>query len=98
VDEGGGCGVLYLPPNHFKSPLPPSRSQILLGPGFAEGLGSHAPPPQPFRMSGGVAGHPAVDQALFRALGTLDLLALFLGSPGRLASQPCQASPGDQEP
>lgn len=53
-------GLLYPPTPTLKHPKPlaSSRSQILLGPGFAEGSGSQAPPPQPPGMSGGDAGPP----------------------------------------
>lgn len=56
VDRGGrgGCCTHPLTPAASSKPLPFSRSQILLGPRFAEGEGSQASPfLQPPAMSGG---------------------------------------------
>lgn len=79
-------------PQHPK-PLPSSRSQILLGPGFTEGLGSQTTLPRPPAMSGGRRTAPLGVQVPSGALETQGPVVLrFVSPPGICLSAPrCRA-------
>lgn len=88
-------GLLYPPPSppQHPKPFPSSRSQLLLGPGFADGLCSQAAPAQPRRMSGGGCRGSPVYQAPFEALGIQGPSALMLHPPPGIIQAFCLPSP-----